>query len=69
MRIYGIINGTADIVQTPTFYTWEFQRHEEDGTIKAYIGFECISENLIPENGQVINNFRDWLHQFTPEEI
>jgi len=69
MNIYGIINEEAELVQSPTFCTWQFQRYEEDGSLRSYLGFECISENLIPENGQVITNFRDWLHQFTPEEI
>jgi len=69
MRTYGIINGTAELVQTPTFYTWEFQRYNQDGSTTSYIGFECTDESLIPENGTVINDFRTWYNQYIPEEI
>jgi hypothetical protein len=69
MRIYGIINGTADIVQTAAFCTWEFERYNEDGTTTSYIGFECTNESLIPDNGTVIEDFRSWLNQYAPTEI
>jgi hypothetical protein len=64
MNIYGIINGQAQLVQSPTFCTWEFNRYEEGGSLKPYIGFECTSQELIPENGQVIENFNEWANQY-----
>ena len=69
MRYYGIINGTHDLVNSSTLYVWEFERYEEDGSVKPYLGFECVSENLIPSNGTIISNFRDWLNQYAPTEI
>lgn len=68
MNIYGIINGQAQLVQSPTLCIWEFQRYEEDGSIKAYLGFECISQQLIPEKGEVITDFKSWMNQYTPTE-
>ena len=68
MNIYGIINGQAELVQSPTLCIWEFQRYEEDGSIKPYLGFECTSQELIPENGQVIADFRSWMNQYAPTE-
>lgn len=68
MRIYGTINGQSEIVQSPTLCIWEFQRYEEDGSIKPYLGFECTSQELIPENGEVITDFRSWMNQYAPTE-
>ena len=68
MRIYGTINGQAELVQSPTLCIWEFQRYEEDGSIKSYLGFECTSQELIPESGEVITNFSLWLNQYAPTE-
>ena len=68
MRIYGTINGQAELVQSPTLCIWEFQRYDQDGVVKSYLGFECISQELIPENGEVITNFSSWLNQYTPTE-
>ena len=68
MRIYGIINGQAELLQSPTLCIWQINRHEADGSIKKYLGFECTSQHLIPANGQVIENFNQWLNQFTPDE-
>ena len=70
MRIYGTINGQAELIQSSTLCIWGFQRTEADGSIKAYLGFECTSQELIPENGQVIENFNEWANQYNnPEEI
>ena len=68
MRIYGIINGQAELIQSSTLCIWEFQRTEADGSIKAYLGFECTSQELIPENGEVITDFRSWINQYAPTE-
>ena len=69
MRIYGIINGQAKLIQSSTLCIWEFQRTEEDGTFKTYVGFECTSQELIPEHGHVIENFNQWANQYNNEEI
>ena len=69
MRIYGIIDGTHELVKSSTMYVWEFNRYEEDGSIKAYLGFECTDESLIPSNGTVVTDFRTWLNQYAPTEI
>lgn len=68
MRIYGIINGQAELIQSSTLCIWEFQRTIEDGTFKTYLGFECTSQELIPEHGEVITDFRSWMNQYTPTE-
>jgi hypothetical protein len=48
---------------------WHFERYEENGTLKSYIGFECTAQELIPENGEVIENFKDWMNEFETDEI
>jgi hypothetical protein len=67
--IYGIINGQAQLIQSNSLCIWEFNRYEQDGSSKSYLGFECTSQELIPENGEVIENFNAWMNEFETDEI
>lgn len=69
MNIYGIINGQAELIQSPNLCIWKFDRKEEDSTFRQYLGFECTSQELIPENGEVIENFNQWVNEHNNEEI
>jgi hypothetical protein len=69
MNIYGIVNGQAQLIQSNSLCIWHFERYEENGTLKSYIGFECTAQELIPENGEVIENFNAWMNEFESDEI
>lgn len=68
MRYYGIINGQEDLIQSDNLCVWEFKRYEEDGSLKSYLGFECTSIELVPTNGQVIEDFNSWMSEFATQE-
>lgn len=66
--IYGKINGQADLIQSNSLCVYTDTRLEEDGTRKEYLLFECVSVDLIPENGEVIENFNAWINEFESDE-